>query len=137
MTRSTDASATRSIPVRASSLKSSALISGSEADDGLLGDGVHVLVAAAGQIHQQDLVFRHARRDFRRLRQRVAGFQRRDDALVVAQVVKGLERFIVGNGGVLGAARVLQPGMLRPDARVVAVSYTHLRLDDLAVLVLQ
>ena len=37
-----------------------------------LGDGVHVLVAAAGEIDQQDRVLRHRRRHLHRLRQRVA-----------------------------------------------------------------
>src|SRR5213075_3295303 len=42
-------------------------------------DGVHVLVAAAGEVHEQDLVLRHRRRDLHRVRERVARFERRDD----------------------------------------------------------
>ena len=45
-----------------------------------VGDGRHILVAAAGEIHQQDLILLHPRRDLRRVRERVRRFQRRDNA---------------------------------------------------------
>jgi hypothetical protein len=67
----------------------------------------------------------------------LAGFQRRDDALGAAQVVEGGQRLVVGDADVLGAADVLQPGVLGADAGVVQAGRDRMRLDDLAVVVLQ
>jgi hypothetical protein len=67
----------------------------------------------------------------------VAGFQRRDDALGAAQVVEGLQRLVVGDAHVFGAADVLQPGVLGADAGVVQAGADAVRLGDLAVVVLQ
>jgi hypothetical protein len=70
----------------------------SELDSGNSGDGIDVLVAASGQVDQQDLVLRHGRRDLRGVGQRVAGFQGRDDAFVTAQVMEGGQGFVVVDG---------------------------------------
>ena len=48
-----------------------------------------------------------------------------------------VHRPVVGGEPVLGAADVVQPGVLRPDARVVQSGGDRVRLDGLAVLVLQ
>src|SRR5688572_23076543 len=66
-----------------------------EPDPRLLRDGMHVLVAAAGKIDQQDLVLPHARSDLGGVGQRVRRFERRHDALQPAQVVEGLQRLLV------------------------------------------
>src|SRR5215216_7461840 len=44
----------------------------------LLGDGMHVLVAAAREIDEQNAILRQARRHLRGIRERVARFQRGD-----------------------------------------------------------
>ena len=49
----------------------------------------------------------------------MARLERRDDAFGAAQVVEGLERLLVGDADVLGAADVLQVGVLGADAGVV------------------
>ena len=98
---------------------------------------MHVLVAAAGQIDEQDLVFFHAQRDFRGIGQRMARFKRGDDAFQAAQVVERLKRLVVGHRDVFGAAAVLEPGVLRADAGVIKTRGNRVRLDDLAILVLQ
>ncbi len=67
----------------------------------------------------------------------MAGLQRRDDALGAAEVVEGVERFLVGDADVFGAADLLQPGMLGPDTGVVQAGADAVGLGDLAVLVLQ
>jgi hypothetical protein len=67
----------------------------------------------------------------------VAGLQRRDDALGAAQVVEGLQRLGVGDAHVLGAADVLEVGVLGADAGVVQAGADAVRLGDLAVVVLQ
>ena len=80
---------------------------------------MHVLVTPAGEVDQQNLVLAQRRRQLRGIGQRVAGFQRRDDALQAAQLVEGIERLRIGDRLILGAADVLQPGVLRADARVI------------------
>jgi hypothetical protein len=47
--------------------------------------GGDVLVAAAGEVDEQDLVLRHRRRDLHRVGERVRGLERRDDAFGAAQ----------------------------------------------------
>ena len=46
-------------------------------------------------------------------------------------------RLVVGDAHVLGAVAVLQVGMLGADARIVEARADRMRLDDLAVFVLQ
>src|SRR6266446_7007224 len=86
-----------------------------ELESRALGDGRHVLVAAPGQVDQQQRFARQRRREFRGMRQRVARFKRRDDAFDAAALVEGRERLVVGDRDVFGAAAVLEPGMLRTD----------------------
>lgn len=62
---------------------------------------------------------------------------RRDDALRAGEQAQGLHRGVVGDRAVLAAARVLQEGVLRADARVVQAGRNGVRLGDLALLVLE
>src|SRR5882724_3358269 len=55
------------------------------------GDGIHVLVAAAGKIHQQHLPLGQRGRQLQCVRNRVRGLQRRHDAFHPGQRVKGVE----------------------------------------------
>ena len=63
--------------------------------------------------------------------------QRGYDALGPTQQLEGLERLVVGDGGVFDAADVLQPSMLGADAGIVEAGRDGVGLDRLAVLVLQ
>src|SRR5438067_1542894 len=108
-----------------------------EVEAGALRDRVHVLVAAARQVDQDDLVFRQRRRQLDGVGDRVRGLERRDDALDAAAVVESGQRFLIGDRDVLRAFDVLQPGVLGTDARVVQAGRDRVGLDDLAVLVLQ
>ncbi len=91
---------------------------------------------APGKIDEDDLVLTHGRRQLDDLGQGVAGLQRRDDALGAGQDMEGGQGLVVGDGDVLGAAAVLEPGMLGPDAGVVEAGGDGVGLDDLAVVVL-
>ena len=64
-------------------------------------------------------------------------FERGNDAFGAAQVVKGLQRFGVGDADVFGAADVFQIGVLRADAGVVEACADAVRFSDLAIVVLQ
>ena len=102
-----------------------------------LRDREHVLVAAAAQIHDDDLVRCQRRRQLDHLADGVAGLERRQDALEPAAEREGVQRLVVGDRLDLDPADVLEPGLLRPDARIVEPGRDRVRLDHLAVLVLQ
>ena len=89
------------------------------------------------EVDQDGLIGAHGLGQLHGVGHGVAGFQRRDDALGAAQVVEGGQRLGVGDADVLGAADVLQPGMLGADAGVVQAGADAVRLGDLAVFVLQ
>lgn len=67
----------------------------------------------------------------------MAGLQGRDDAFGAAQVVEGVQRFLVGDAHVLGAADFLQPGMFGAYAGVIQAGAHRVSLCDLAVFILQ
>src|SRR6185436_5547519 len=102
-----------------------------------LGDRVHVLVAAAREVDEQDLVLRQRGREACGIGERMRGFERRNDAFDAAAVVERSERFGVGDRHVFRAARVLEPRVLRPHAGIVESRRYRMRGDDLAVRVLQ
>src|SRR5690606_41431949 len=87
-----------------------------EIEAAALRGGMHVLVAAAGEIDVNGTVLRHRRRDARGMRQRVARLERRQDAFDAAAVVEGGERLVVVDDDVLRTPGVLQPCVLRTDA---------------------
>jgi hypothetical protein len=98
---------------------------------------VHILVTTTGKVDQQDLVFGQGRCQLAGVGQGMARFERRDDAFETAQVVKGLQRLGVVDADVLGAAAILEPGVLRANARIIEAGRNRMRLDDLAVFILQ
>src|SRR5690606_15143304 len=99
------------------------------------GDGVYVLVATAGEVAQDQGVLRQFARQPDRLGDGVAGFERRQDAFGAGELVERSQRLLVGDADVLGAAGVLEEGMLGADARVVQAGRYRMRLGDLAVVV--
>src|SRR5260221_12206093 len=65
------------------------------------------------------------------------GLEPRDDALGAAQTMERGDGLSVVDGDVLSAAGVLEPGVLGAHAWVIQPGRDRMRLDDLAVLVLQ
>src|SRR3546814_18541250 len=78
-----------------------------------------LLVATPAQVPDDDLFARHLRRQLADVRQRVRRLQRRDDSLYARAQLEGVQRLSVGGRDVLGAADVVQPGMLRPASGIV------------------
>ena len=72
-----------------------------------------------------------------RVVQRVRGLERRDDPLEPGAPLERGERLVVGHRDVARAAGVAQPRVLGADARVVEAGRDRVRLEDLAVVVLQ
>ncbi len=99
--------------------------------------GLHVLVAAAGEVDHHQVFPGKPGRTLEGLGQGVGRFQRGDDAFQAAAVVKGLQRLMVGAGHVFDALDLVQPGVLGADARVVEAGGNRMRVGDLAVFVLQ
>ena len=75
---------------------------------------MHILVATARKIDQQDFVLRQGRGELGRIGQGVGRLERRDDAFETAEIVEGLQGFGVGDPDVFGAGAVLEPGVLGP-----------------------
>src|SRR5205085_2518485 len=110
---------------------------GREVEARALGDGPDVLVAAPGKVHEQHLVARQRGRETGGIRQGMRRFERRDDPLDATAFVECRERLVVGDGDVLRATRVLQPGVLRTNAWIIETRRDGMRLRDLAIRVLQ
>ena len=64
---------------------------------------------------------------------RMRGFQRRDDAFELGKQHEGFQRLAVGGGEIFHAARILQPGMLRPDAGIIQPRRNRMGFQHLAV----
>ena len=67
----------------------------------------------------------------------MAGFEGWNNAFGAAQVVEGIERFLIGDADILRAANLLQPGVLRANARVVQAGADTMGFSDLPIVILQ
>src|SRR5579871_2920221 len=97
----------------------------------------NVLIPPPAQIHQDDLILPHRRREFCHMRQCVRRLQCRNDPLGPRAQLKRRQRLFVGRRHILNASDVMQPRMLRPDARIIQSGADRVRLDDLPVIILQ
>ena len=96
-------------------------------------DVVHVLVAASGEVDEQDRLLRQVRGALDRLGDGVARFERGDDALEAAEGVEGGDCLVVVDRRVLGAARVVEEAVFGSDAGVVESGGDRVGVDDIAV----
>jgi hypothetical protein len=96
---------------------------------------MNILIPAPGEIHHDDLILFHGRRQLCGVGQGVTGFQRRDDAFDTGQGMKAGQRLVVGDGDLLGATAVLQPGVLGTDSGIVETGGYGMGLDDLTIVV--
>ena len=70
-------------------------------------------------------------------RDRMGWLERRDDALRPGHQAERLDRLVIGRVEDLQATGRVERGELRPDARVVETGGDRVRLDDLAIVVLE
>src|SRR2546423_4500914 len=103
----------------------------------MLGNGEDVLVAATAHVHDREIAARQRRRQLLDEGQRVRRLQRRDDAFEPGAQLESGERLLVGDGDVFHAARLLEPGMLGSDARIVQARRDRMAFEDLSVRILQ
>src|SRR5207249_4156730 len=79
------------------------------------GGRVHVLVAAPGQVDDDQPVLAQLLADLQGPGERVGALDRRDDALGAGEQAQGLHGRVVGDRAVLAAAAVLEVGVLGSD----------------------
>src|SRR6266478_6466386 len=100
-------------------------------------DRVHVLVAAPGEADEDASARPQLAGDHARLVQRVRRLERRHDALEPGAELERGDRVLVADGDVVHALEVAQEGVLGTDARIVEPGRDRVRVEDLAVAVLQ
>ncbi len=101
---------------------------------GSLGD---VLVPAAGEVDDDDVVGWEGGRAFDGFGDGVGGFEGWDDAFEAGESDEGVEGFGVGGVGVVDAALVAEPGVFGADGGVVEAGGDAVGELDLAELVLE
>src|SRR6516162_3039789 len=98
---------------------------------------VHVLIAAAGEIEDNEVGWLELRQAFDEAGDGVGGFKRGNDAFGARKELGGIESGLIGNGGVFGAALIGEPGVFGPGGGIVETRGNGMRSGDLAVFVLQ
>src|SRR5216683_5587800 len=76
---------------------------------------VHVLVAAAGEIEDDEVIFPQLGQPFDQAGDGVGGFERGNDAFGAREQARGIESGLIGDGEIFGAALVGEPGMFGAD----------------------
>src|ERR671916_2451461 len=92
-----------------------------------------ILIAAAGEVHDQVLAGSELLRHLLGVEDRVRGFERRDDSLEPGTQGKSSERLLVGDARVLDQPLVLEVGVLGTDGGIVEAGGDRVRLSDLAL----
>src|SRR5712691_4413496 len=73
---------------------------------------VHVLVAAAREVEDDEVVRSHSWQTFHETRYGVRRLKRRNDAFRASENARGLQRGGIGDGAIFGAALLGEPGVL-------------------------
>src|SRR5260370_9821769 len=98
----------------------------------MLGDGIDILVAAAREVDDHQVVLGFLRRELRDPGERVRGLERRNDAFEPRKKLESVERLLVGSGKIFDAAGLVEPAMLGADAGVIDAGRDRMRLVYLA-----
>src|SRR5260370_29428424 len=101
------------------------------------GISVHVLIAAAGEVEDDEVVLAHAREALDQTSDGVRRFERGNNAFGESEQTRGVERSGVGDGGVFGAALVGEPGVLGANGRIIEPRGNGMRRGNLAVFILK
>ena len=99
--------------------------------------GVHVLIAAAGEIHDDEVAGFELWQALDEAGDGVRGFERGDDAFGAREELCGVECGLIGDGGVFGAMLIGEPGVFGADGGIIEAGGNGMRRGDLAVFVLQ
>ena len=74
---------------------------------------MHIFIASTGEVHNDDLVAIHFWRELLHISQCVAGFQGRYNAFGAAEVMKRLQRLIIGDRNIRGGILAKNTGHAR------------------------
>src|SRR5258708_23869372 len=99
--------------------------------------GVHVLVAAAREIEDDQVAGLELRQTFDEARDGMGGFERRNDAFGKREKLGRFERRLIVHGGIFGAMLIRKPSVLRANGRIVEACGNRMRRRNLAVFILQ
>src|ERR1700741_4229609 len=98
---------------------------------------VHVLVAAAREVKNDEVAGLEPRQAFDEAGDGVGGFERRNDAFGKRQQLRRIERGLIIHSGIFGAMLVGKPGVLRTNGRIIEARGNRMRRRNLAVFILQ
>src|SRR6267378_7609490 len=98
---------------------------------------VHVLVAAAGDVDDDQVAGLELRQPFDEARDGVGGFERGDNTFGERKKLCRIERRMIVNRGIFGAVLIREPRMLRADRRIIKAGGNGMRGGNLAVFILQ
>src|SRR6266851_9999254 len=98
---------------------------------------VHVLVAAAGEIEDDEVVLLELRQTLDKTGDGVGRFERGDDAFGARKKARGFESRLIGDGGIFGTPLIGQPGVFGADGGIVEPGGNGMRCGDLPIFVLQ
>lgn len=96
-----------------------------------------VFVAAAREVHDDDLIGAHGGGRLDRVGDRVGGFECGDDALDLGEVLESIDGFFIRGVRVFGATGVPEVGVLGSDGGIIEAGGDGVGIEYLAVLVLQ
>src|SRR6266481_6131557 len=101
------------------------------------GISVHVLVAAAGEVEDDEVVVAHAREAFDEPGDGVRRFESGNNAFGASEQTGISKRSGVKDGGIFSAALVGKPGMLGADGGIIEPRGNGMRRGNLAVFILK
>ena len=90
-----------------------------------------------GQVDDQNRLLARLLGQLQRMGEGVGGFEGADDPFRAGEQGEGVERLLIGRADIVGAAAVLEEGVLGPDRRIIEPGRDRPAFADLAMLVLQ
>src|SRR5713226_3689067 len=101
------------------------------------GVSVHVLVAAAGEVEDDEVVLLELRKALDQAGDGVSGLERGNDAFGAGEQARGIQGSLIGDGEVFRAALICEPGVLGANGRIIEPGGDGMRRGNLSVFVLQ
>src|SRR5690606_27006085 len=103
----------------------------------MLGHRENIFVAPSTHVHDQKITLRQCWGKLANPCERMGWLQRRYDPLEPGAELESFQCLLVRHRDVGDTTRLLEPGVLRPDAGIVEASGDGVTLEDLPVVVLQ
>src|SRR5713226_7920408 len=98
---------------------------------------IDVLIAATGQIDNQNLIGFHLTRNFQSMRNRVRRFQGGNDSFQARKSLKSIERFVIRDRSVFNSSLIMKKGMLGANRRIIKTRRDRMRRRNLSAFILK